>query len=158
LSEALRDHLSRLLGWHDAHVDFDAAVADLPETARGRTPAGAPHSPWQLLEHIRITQHDILDFCVNAKYEEMAWPDDYWPAQAAPPDAAAWDRSIAAVRADRAALQALAADTGIDLFATIAHGSGQTILRELLLVADHTAYHVGQLVIVRRLLGHWPAA
>jgi uncharacterized damage-inducible protein DinB len=150
--------LTRLLGWHDAHVDFDAAVAEVPEPLRGATPPGAPHSPWQLLEHIRITQHDILDFCVNAGYQEMAWPDDYWPATASPASAAAWDESIAAVRRDREALAALAGDPATDLFARIAHGSGQTILREILLTADHTAYHVGQLVIVRRLLGNWPAA
>jgi uncharacterized damage-inducible protein DinB len=155
---ALREQLGRLLDWHEAHADFDAAVADLPEAARGRVPHGAPHSAWQLLEHIRITQHDILDFCINAAYEEMSWPDDYWPAQPKPADAAAWDQAIVAVRRDRKALQALIADPAVDLFATIPHGHGQTILREILLVADHTAYHVGQLVIVRRLLGNWPVA
>jgi uncharacterized damage-inducible protein DinB len=154
----LREQLGRLLDWHEAHADFDAAVDDVPEAARGRIPQGAPHSPWQLLEHIRITQHDILEFCVNTAYEEMAWPDDYWPAQPGPADAAAWDQAIAAVRHDRKALQALVADPAVDLFAKIPHGSGQTILREILLVADHTAYHVGQLVIVRQLLGNWPVA
>ncbi len=156
--DPLREHLSRLLAWHEAHVDFDAAVKGVPEAVRGRVPAGAPHSPWQLLEHIRITQHDILDFCVNAGYQEMTWPDDYWPAGPTPPDAAAWDASIGAVQRDRAALQALAANPSTDLFATVPHGSGQTFLREILLVADHTAYHVGQLVVVRRLLGNWPSA
>jgi uncharacterized damage-inducible protein DinB len=154
--DPLRDQLSRLLAWHEAHVDFDAAVAGVPEQLRGQTPPGAPHSPWQLLEHIRITQHDIRDFCLNPAYQEMTWPDDYWPADAAPASAAAWDDSIAAVRRDRMALQALAVNPSTDLFATIPHGTGQTFLREILLVADHSAYHVGQLVLVRRLLGNWP--
>jgi uncharacterized damage-inducible protein DinB len=152
---ALRAQLITLLDWHDAHASFDQAVADFPLPARGRTPAGAPHSPWQLLEHIRITQQDILDFCVSAGYEEREWPAGYWPPSAAPPSATAWDDAIAACRRDRDALRQLARDPQTDLFAPIPHGSGQTCLRELLLVADHTAYHVGQLVIVRRLLGVW---
>jgi hypothetical protein len=153
--DALRQHVVTLLDWHDAHVGFDTAVADLPAPARGRTPAGAPSSPWQLLEHIRIAQHDILDFCMNPKYVPMEWPDDYWPAEAAPPREDAWDESIAACLRDREALQAIVRDPKIDLFATIPHGSGQTFLREMLLVADHTAYHLGQLVAVRKLLGVW---
>jgi hypothetical protein len=152
---ALREHLTTLLNWHDAHADFDTAVADLPAAARGRTPAGAPYSPWQLLEHIRIAQHDILDFCTNPSYVAMEWPDDYWPAGAAPPGEDAWGASIAACVHDREALQAMVRDSRIDLFATIPHGSGQTYLREVLLVADHTAYHLGQLVAVRKLLGVW---
>ena len=107
---------------------------------------------------MRITQHDILDFCRNAGYTEMTWPDDYWPKSAEPPSERAWDDSIAAFRDDRAALEALAADESIDLFATIPHGDGQTYLRELLLVADHNAYHLGQLVAVRQQLGAWGTA
>jgi len=152
----IRRHAADLLGWHDAHVDFDAAVAGIGTEQQGMRPSGLPHSPWELLEHIRIAQHDILDFCRNADYAEMTWPDDYWPPTPAPPDAAAWEASVAAVRADREALEALAGDRDLDLTSKIPHGSGQTYLRELLLVADHTAYHVGQLVLVRQLLGAWP--
>jgi uncharacterized damage-inducible protein DinB len=152
---ALRDHLVRLLAWQDAHGTFEAAVGGMPPSHRERVPPGLPYSPWQLLEHLRITQHDILDFSRNPQYAELSWPEDYWPQSAAPPDAHAWDVSIAAFHADREALQALADDPEVDLFARIPHGQGQTYLRELLLVADHNAYHVGQLVLVRRLLGAW---
>jgi uncharacterized damage-inducible protein DinB len=151
---AVRDHVARLLSWGDAHVGFDDAVAGVPAKVRGRRPSGL-HSPWQLLEHLRIAQHDILDFCRNAKYKEMHWPDDYWPKAPAPPSAAAWNASIKQFRKDRKALQRIAANPKIDLAARIPHGTGQTYLRELLLTADHTAYHVGQLVLVRRLLGAW---
>lgn len=153
---ALREHLARVLAWEDAHVGFEAAIADFPEALRGAAPEGLPWSAWQLLEHLRIAQHDILDFCRNPAYREMTWPDDYWPTSPAPPSDAAWDDAIARYLADRASAQQLAADPGVDLGARIPHGSGQTYLRELLLIADHTAYHVGQLVLVRRLLGNWP--
>jgi uncharacterized damage-inducible protein DinB len=153
--EGLRAQLATLLGWQDAHADFDAAVDGLPAALRGRVPAGLPYSPWQLVEHLRLAQHDILDFCRNPDYEELTWPDDYWPSAAEPPSARAWDESIAAFRRDRDTLRALALDPAADLFAPIPHGSGQTLLRELLLVADHNAYHVGQLIAVRRLLGAW---
>ena len=156
--DALRAQLARFLDWREAHADFDAAVNGVPEGNRGVVPPGLPHSLWQLLEHLRIAQHDILDFCVNAQYEEMTWPDDYWPATAAPPSADAWDASVSAYRRDREAVQALARDPTIDLFARIPHGSGQTYLREILLVVDHAGYHVGQMVLVRRLLGIWPGA
>jgi DinB superfamily len=152
---SLRAQLAKLLDWEDAHLSFDAAVEGVPPKLRGATPAGLPYSPWQLIEHLRLTQHDILDFCRNPDYRELHWPDDYWPPSAAPPKPADWDESIAQFRRDRAALQALASDSKIDLFARIPHGSGQTYLRELLLVADHSAYHVGQLVTVRRALGAW---
>jgi DinB family protein len=152
--KVLREHLQQLLGWHDAHADFDAAVADLPPEARGVASPGLPYSPWQLLEHLRLTQADILAFCARADYHEGTWPDDYWPATGAPPSAQAWDASVAAFRRDRAALQQLIDDC--DLFARVPAGTGQTFLREFLLAADHTAYHVGQLVAVRRLLGTWP--
>jgi uncharacterized damage-inducible protein DinB len=153
----LREHLARVLAWEDAHVDFETAVADFPRALRGATPEAQPWSAWQLLEHLRLAQHDILDFCRNPAYREMKWPDDYWPASPMPPSDAAWEDAIAGYLADRRAVQALAADTAIDLGARIPHGSGQTYLRELLLVADHNAYHVGQLVLVRRFLGIWPA-
>jgi uncharacterized damage-inducible protein DinB len=155
LDAPLRDLLGRLLAWEDAHVGFDAAVADVPPEARGKQPEGAPHSPWQLLEHLKRAQRDILEFCRNPNYKEQKWPDDYWPATPVPPTPAAWDESIKQFKKDRKALQQLAADSRTDLTARIPHGTGQTYLRELLLVADHNAYHVGQLVLVRRLLGIW---
>lgn len=150
----IREQLVRLLSWKEAHVGFDGAVADIPPDFHGRQPSGL-HSPWQLLEHLRITQHDILDFCLNPKYEEIHWPDAYWPPSAAPPSSEAWDESVAQFRRDREALQQLAADPTIDLAAKIPHGSGQTYLREVVLVADHSSYHVGQLVFVRKALGIW---
>jgi len=153
--KAIRDLLGKALAWHDAHATFDGAVSDIPAEARGRRPEHLPYSAWQLVEHLRITQHDILDFCVNPDYQEMKWPDDYWPSSPEPPSAAAWDESIRAYQDDRQALQKLAADTSVDLEAKIPHGEGQTYMRELVLVIDHTAYHVGQLVLVRRLLGLW---
>lgn len=152
---ALRQQLARVLGWKDAHAGFDAAVEGLDPPLRGVRPEGLPHSPWELLEHIRLAQRDILEFCIDPEYRERAWPDEYWPSDPAPPDATAWDESIRAYHADREALERLALDPTVDLFAAIPHGSGQTYLRELLLVADHTAYHTGQLVLVRKLLGAW---
>ena len=152
---AIRQHVGRLLAWEDAHVGFDAAVDGVPGALRGVKPPGLPYTPWQLLEHLRRTQHDILEVCRNPAYRELNWPDDYWPGAPAPPSPAAWDDSVAAFRQDRTALQQLATDPDVDLTATIPHGSGQTYLRELLLVADHSAYHVGELIVVRRLLGIW---
>jgi uncharacterized damage-inducible protein DinB len=152
---ALRRQLAAFLDWKGAHVSFDDAVDAVPARLRGVVATGFAHSLWQLLEHIRIAQHDILDFCVNPAYREMKWPDDYWPASPRPKDAPAWNRAVAAVRRDRKAIQRLALDRRIDLFATIPHGSGQTYLRELLLVADHAAYHVGQMIDIRRALGIW---
>ncbi len=158
-TDPLRSHLVKLLDWHDAHVDFDRVVKGIPRELQGRTPAGLPHSPWQLLEHLRIAQFDILEFCVNAQYNDLykhhKWPDDYWPPAAEPPDGHAWTKSVAAYQRDREAMKDLARDTSIDLFARIPHGTGQTYLREILLAADHGAYHVGQLVLVRRALGNW---
>ena len=155
---AARDLLARSLGWSETHVSFDDAVRDLPVHLRGVRPAGLPHSPWELLEHIRIAQRDILNFSLAAPYEELDWPSGYWPTSPEPPDAEAWERSIAAVREDRDRLQELARDARVDLMAVTPHGTEQTYLRELLLVVDHTAYHVGQLVIVRKLLGAWHSA
>jgi hypothetical protein len=154
--KALREHLVYLLGGGGAHLDFEAAVADLPAELRGVRPAGVPHTPWRLLEHMRIAQWDILEFSRNSKHVSPKFPDGYWPKGDAPPDAAAWDRSVAAFRADLKAMQDLVADPATDLFARIPHGDGQTVLREALLVADHNAYHLGQLVVVRWTLGAWP--
>jgi uncharacterized damage-inducible protein DinB len=153
---ALRQQLARALDWQEAHATFDAAVADFPPGLRGRVPAGLPYSAWQVLEHIRRTQADILEFCAAAHYEEKAWPKDYWPELAEPPSPGAWDESIAAVRRDRAALGALTTDSKTNLTAPVPNGDGQTYLREVLLVIDHTAYHVGEIVVLRRLLGAWP--
>lgn len=155
-TSSLREHLARLLSWEDAHTSFDSAVANLPDHLRGAKPSALPYSPWQLVEHLRLAQRDILDFCRNPEYQELSWPDDYWPSSAAPPHSSAWDDSIREFQRDRAALQELSKDPKIDLESRIPHGSGQTYLRELLLAADHAAYHVGQLVVLRRVLGAWP--
>jgi hypothetical protein len=152
---ALRQHLIKLLKGGDAHVVFEDAVKDFPAELRGATPDGAEHSPWQVLEHLRITQWDILDFSVNPEYRPREWPKEYWPETAAPPDTTAWDKCIHTYLEDREALCALVADEKTDLYAKIPHGDGQTILREALVVADHNAYHLGQLVLLRRLLGAW---
>lgn len=156
--DPLRTLLHAVLQWADGHATFDAAVDGLAPELRGKMPTGLPHSAWQLLEHMRLTQHDILDFCVNPAYEEMHWPDDYWPRSAEPASPEVWDASVAGFKADLVALQRLATDPARDLFSQIPHGSGQTYLRELLLVIDHNAYHVGQLVLVRRALGAWTVA
>ena len=150
----LRKHLVAFLNWHDAHADFDAAVADLPAKYRGKVPTGLPYSPWQLLEHLRLAQRDILDFCRAEEYEKKAWPDDYWPADPAPPSAKAWDKSVAAFKKDRKAFQKLSVDPEIDLFTAVPHGK-HTYLREVLLAADHNSYHIGQLIYARRVLGCW---
>ena len=152
---ALRAHLVKLLEWPDAHVTVDAAVKSLSPRLRGAVSAGWEYSAWQLVEHIRIAQADILEFCRSAKYREKKWPDDYWPRSRAPRNAAAWTQSLARIRRDRRGFQRLAADRTVDLTAAIPHGSGQTYLREILLTADHTAYHVGQIVALRRQLGIW---
>jgi len=154
--DQLRDYLARLLAWEDAHVSYDTAVKSLEPRLRGTQPPGLPYSPWQLVEHLRMAQHDILDFCRNPGYQEMKWPEDYWPAAAEPPSSAAWTASLQEFREDREALRALALNPAIGLETRIPHGTGQTYLRELLLAVDHSAYHVGQLVVVRRLLGSWP--
>ena len=152
---ALRAILEKLLGWEDAHANFGTAVAGVPAELRGIVPKGLPYSLWQLLEHLRRTQRDILDFCRNPDYVEPPF-EQYWPSSTSPPDASAWDESVEGFHHDLRELQRLAADNDVDLFQRIPHGTGQTYLRELLLVADHTAYHVGQIVAVRRTLGIWP--
>jgi uncharacterized damage-inducible protein DinB len=151
----LRRQLAEFLDWTSAHAGFDAAVKGMPPALRGKVPEGFEHSAWQLVEHIRIAQNDILDFCVNPRYKGKKWPDDYWPTMPRPSNAAAWTKSIARFRRDRRAMQRLATNARVDLLAKIPHGSGQTYLREILLVADHTAHHVGQLIDVRRALGNW---
>ena len=156
--DPLRAHLVRLLDWEEAHVGFDKAVAGIPAAVHGAQASGFEHSPWQLLEHLRLAQSDLLDFAVNPQYvHALEWPGDYWPRDPAPPNAAAWDQSIDAFKADRGRLMQLVRNTAVDLFATVPTGTGpQTCLRAILLVADHNAYHLGQLVAVRRALGIWP--
>lgn len=154
-SDSLREHLVYLLEGEGAHAGFEAAVKDLPPRVRGLEANGVPHSPWELLEHIRLAQWDILEFSRNANHVSPEWPSGYWPPSPEPPDDEAWDKSVAAFRSDLAAMSALAADESVDLYAKIPWGTGQTILREILLVADHNAYHLGQLVLVRKLLGSW---
>jgi uncharacterized damage-inducible protein DinB len=152
---AVREHLVRVLDWEEAHVGLEKALDGIPAEKRGAVAPGFEHSPWQLLEHIRLANEDIYDFCVNPKYQHtMKWPDDYWP-QPVPPNEAAWSKSIASVVQTREKLKTLARDSQ-DLAAKVPTGKGnQTYLRAILLVADHTAYHVGQLVAVRRALGIW---
>lgn len=151
----LREHLFELLKGGSAHAGYDDAVKDLPEKLRGVKPDGLPHSAWMLLEHLRIAQQDILQFSRNPKYKTPKWPDDYWPKTAAPPSNAAWDKSVQQFRKDLKTMQDLVANPKTDLYARIPWGDGQTILREALLVADHNAYHIAQLIDVRRLLDAW---
>jgi hypothetical protein len=152
---SLRDHLLYLLKGGGAHLNFDKAIAGLPAKLRGAKPPGVPHTPWRLLEHLRIAQWDILEFTRDPQHVSPSFPEGYWPAGDAPPDDRAWDRSVAAFQADLTTMQDLVADPATDLFTPLPHGDGQTVLREALLVADHNAYHLGQLVVVRRLLGAW---
>jgi uncharacterized damage-inducible protein DinB len=153
---SLRKHLVELLRGSHAHVDFAAAIRDLPARLRGARPEGVEHSPWELLEHLRLAQRDILGFSRDPAHVSPPWPEGYWPAAVEPPDAAAWDRSVAAFLADLEAMERLVAAPAADLFQPFAHGQGQTLLREAMLAADHNAYHVGQIVALRRLLGDWP--
>jgi DinB superfamily len=154
-SDALRQQLLDFLRGRNAHADFDTVMADFPSRLRGVKPPGAPHTGWQLLEHMRIGQWDILEFSRDAKHKSPSWPEGYWPKTQAPPSAASWNNSLRSFRADLKAMAKLVADKKTDLFARIPHGSGQTILREALLVADHNSYHLGQIVLLRRLLGNW---
>jgi DinB superfamily len=150
---SLRKSLADLLRMKGAHATFEAVVADFPAALRGTKPPGAPHSPWQLLEHMRIAQHDILDFSRNPNYQDKTFPDDYWPATEAPPSDDAWEQSIQQFQNDLREMQELIADTKRDLLVKFSHGEGQTLLREALVVADHNSYHLGQLMYLRKMLG-----
>ena len=154
---ALRAIIASALDWQEAHATFDAAVAGIPDDLRGRRPASFPHSAWELVEHIRITQEDLADFMESADYPVITWPDEYWPSTPAPASAAQWDRSIETVRRDRDRIKAVAMNQSVDLTAKIPWGTGQTWLRTILVAIDHTAYHVGQIIAVRKLLGAWPS-
>jgi hypothetical protein len=153
---SLRRHVLELLKGGSAHARFEEVTAGIPVKLRGRKPAGLPHSPWMLLEHMRIAQHDILEFSRNRKHVSPDWPKGYWPDSPTPPNSAAWNTSIRKFRLDLNTMQGLVANPKTDLHARIPWGDGQTILREALLVADHNAYHLGQLVDIRRLLEAWP--
>jgi len=151
----LRQEVGKLLGGGSAHADFDKAVADFPAKLRGVRPEGSPHSGWELLEHLRIAQRDMLEFSRTPQHESPEWPAGYWPARAAPDSDEAWDASVAAFRADLRAMHELVGDPKADLFTPFPWGDGQTLLREALQLADHNAYHIGELVFLRRLLGAW---
>ena len=153
---SLRKHLLNLFGAGQAHVPFEAAVKNVPVALRGKRPKGAGHSLWEILEHMRIAQLDILEFSRDSKHVSPPWPAGYWPKTQAPPNAKAWSQSVRAFLADLEAMRKLVAEESTDLFAAIPHGDGQTILREALLVASHNSYHLGEMVLVRRLLGAWP--
>lgn len=153
--KALRKHLLYLLTEGGAHLDFDTAVKNMPFALQGKVPKGGEHSPWQLLEHLRIALWDILEFTRNPKHVSPKWPEGYWPATPAPPSKTAWSKSAVEFRSLMEGLVALVTRDSVDPFAPIPHGDGQTVLREVLLAADHNAYHLGQLVEVRRALGAW---
>jgi uncharacterized damage-inducible protein DinB len=153
--KSLREHLLYLLKGGGAHLNFEQAIADLPVELRDRKPPEAAHTVWQLFEHMRIAQWDILEFSRNPQHVSPDWPSGYWPTPGISPDQKAWEASVEAFRRDLRAMEKLVADPATDLFAKIPHGDGQTILREALLVADHNAYHLGQIVQLRRLLGAW---
>ena len=153
--QALRQQLVQLIRGGNAHVKADEALDGIPIALRGTRPQGSPYSPWELLEHLRIAQWDILEFSRDAKHKSPKWPEGYWPKSAEPSTFGAWEESVAGFRSDMDAMCALVEDIHTDLHASIPGGDGQTLLREALLVADHNAYHVGQLVLVRRLLGEW---
>jgi DinB superfamily len=153
--KALRDQLRKALSWGEAHVDWTTALAGLPAKSRGAKAPGVPHSLWELLEHVRIAQWDILEFSRNPKHASPDFPSGYWPETSAPPSEAAWKKSVDGFQSDIEEMRKLVADPRTDLLSPITHGSGQTILREALLLADHNAYHLGQFVLLRRLLGNW---
>jgi hypothetical protein len=150
--EALRNHLIALLDGGQAHLRYDDVVADWPRELRGVRPEGAAHSPWQVLEHLRICQWDILDFSCNAEYEALDWPADYWPAEEEPPTPDAWEKSINSFRGDMAQMKTLVEDRKRDLYEPFRWGDGQTLLREAMLVADHNAYHLGELMALKKRL------
>jgi hypothetical protein len=153
--KALRKHLLELLEGGSAHATFDDVIKNLPAKLRGTKPAQFPHSPWMLLEHMRLAQRDILEFSRNAKHVSPPWPSGYWPKTESPANAAAWNKSVEQFRRDLKTMQKLVASEKTDLFAPIPWADGQTILREALLLADHNAYHLGQMLDVRRMLGAW---
>jgi hypothetical protein len=153
--KALREHLTNFLSGRGAHADWKAVFGGLPPKLQGIRPEGLPYSAWELLEHMRISQWDILEFSRDPKHGSPDWPAGYWPGSPEPPDAEAWQNSLKSFGRDLDAMKKLVANPGTNLFARIPHGTGQTILREALLVADHNAYHLGQVILLRRLLQAW---
>jgi uncharacterized damage-inducible protein DinB len=153
-AEGWRAIVASSIDWEQAHTSFDTAVAKLPPRLRGRRPKGFPHSPWELVEHIRMAQADLLEFMTNRNYSAPVWPDDYWPKSPSP-TGAAWSRSLSAIKRDRQRLKRLVTSSSLDLTGEIPWGGGKTYLRTILVAVDHESYHVGQLIAVRRLLGNW---
>lgn len=155
--QGLQEQLIALLRGGQAHVTFDEAVRDIPDELRGAVPKGLEHSAWQVLEHLRIAQRDILDFSAppTGGYQPMQWPEDYWPKSPVPPGPRAWEQSIAVIGKDRERFEALLLKPGVDFYKPFRWGEGQNLLREALLIADHNAYHLGELIALRRLLGIW---
>jgi hypothetical protein len=152
----VREHLLYLLRGGGAHMSFDDVVADFPMELINVKPPNVPYTPWHLVEHLRITQWDILEFVRNPHHVSPMWPDGYWPDGDAQADAAAWNNSLAAFKADLRAIQALVSDPDTDMYVPLPHGDGQTVLHEALLVADHNAYHIGELGILRQVMQAWP--
>jgi hypothetical protein len=153
--KSLREHLAYLLKGEGAHASFEDAVKSFPAELRGKKLKDFPHTAWMLLEHLRLAQLDILEYGRDPKHVSPKWPEGYWPKQEAPTDSGAWNKSVAAFEADLKAMHALVANPKTDLFAPLPNTDGHTVLREALLLADHNAYHLGQLVMLRRLLGAW---
>ncbi len=151
--EQIRTQIAAVLDWRQAHATFDDAVKDVSVTDCGIRPEGLPHSLWELLEHIRLAQRDILEYCLEGDYHEKQWPQDYWPTTPEPPEPEAWDASVAAYHSDLDRLKRLALE--VDPFATVPHSDKHTYIREFFVTADHTAYHVGQMVLVRKALENW---
>jgi hypothetical protein len=154
----IREQLEALVRGEGAHVSVEGALEGLPEALRGRVPAGLSHSAWQLLEHMRIAQEDLLQYALDPDWTSPTWPEGYWPPDPEPASNGAWEQSVSALRRDRDLALSLVRDTGRDLTAPLAHTPGHTLLRQLMLLADHNAYHGAQLVDVRRALGAWPPA
>jgi hypothetical protein len=155
MDDPVREQVINLLKGGQAHLTLEDAVKDFPQKLRGTRPEGTPHSAWELLEHMRIAVWDILEFSRDPKHVSPKWPEGYWPKSPKPASDAAWKKSIASIKRDMTAMQKLVGNPKTDLYARIPHGTGQNILREALLIADHNAYHIGQLLLVRRLLGSW---
>ena len=158
MNDPVREQIINLLKGGQAHLTLDDTLKGFPEKLRGVKPPGAPHSAWQLLEHLRIAQLDILEFSRDAKHVSPKWPEGYWPTNDKPPTDAQWKKCVSAIKKDLQAMQRLVEDPRTDLYSKIPHGTGQNILREALLIGDHNAYHLGQLLLVRRLLGAWHEA
>lgn len=148
----VRQYLKSLLSWEDSHLNFENAIQDIPAEWRGKKPPEFPYSIWQLVEHIRIAQWDILDFSRNPAYKEIKWPDEYWPEESAPANDDQWNKSIQKIIDDRREFITLIEDRNFDLFKPFEHGTGQTLFRQAVLIADHTAYHVGQIVLLRKII------